>query len=109
MWSDEKQRRLDDLRRPDREALDAEEQRELSQLLHELEQEEWIALRPGLDSLLREQQQLQSRLGERETQNAVLQALSERYADLLARAKAQLAALTHERDTLRAEYDRFVS
>lgn len=108
MWSDEKQRRLDDLRRRGgKAALTEDERREMEQLLSEIECEEWTALRPGLDSLLREQQ-LRARLSELQTQNAVVGALAERYADLLDRAEAQLAALTRERDLLRAEYDRVV-
>ena len=107
MWNEEQQRQLDELRgRAEQETLPAEEQRQLDQLLAELEQAEWTALQPGLEALRQEQRQLQTELGQLRSQNAVLGALAERYADLLARAKAQLAGLMSERDALRAEYER---
>jgi peptidoglycan hydrolase CwlO-like protein len=107
MWNEEQQRQLDDLRVcADQGTLSAEGQRQLDQLLSELERAEWTALQPGLETLRQEQQQLQSELGQLRSQNAVLGALTERYADLLARAKAQLAGLMSEREALRAEYER---
>ena len=107
MWDDEKQRRYDSLRaRADQETLAAEEQRQLDQLRSELEQAEWATLRPGLEALRREQQQLQADLGQLHSENAVLGALAERYADLLARAKVQLAGLVSEREALMSEYER---
>lgn len=92
MWDDEKQDQFDELRRrAEGGPLNAQEQDRLDQLTHELEQAEWRALWPGLEALRQEQQKLQVELGQLQSQNAVLGALSERYADLLARAKAQLA------------------
>lgn len=107
MWDSDKQRRLDDLRQQEqRQPLAAEEQQELDRMLHEIEQVEWISLRPGLDRLHHEQSQLQADIGQLQARNAVLAALSERYADLLARAKAQLTGLLSEREALRDEYER---
>lgn len=107
MWDETKQQQLDELRRrADRGALAPDEQRTLEQLLAELEQQEWSALRPALQALRQEQGQLQTDLGHLQAQNAVLAALTERYTDLLARARVQLAGLREEREALRAEYDR---
>jgi flagellar motility protein MotE (MotC chaperone) len=47
-------------------------------------------------------------VSELHTRNTQVAALADRYADLLARAKAQLAELTTERDVLRREYERAV-
>lgn len=49
---------------------------------------------------------MQDELAQSGVQNAVLAALAERYADLLARANEQLANLRQEREALRAEYER---
>lgn len=107
MWDSDKQRRLNDLRRQEqRQPLTDEEQQELDRMLHELEQAEWVSLRPGLDRLRHEQAQLQADLGQLQAQNAVLAALTERYDDLLARARAQLTGLLSEREALRDEYER---
>jgi hypothetical protein len=101
MWSDEKQQRLDELqRRAQRESLPNDDQQELAHLLHELEQIEWADVRPALSRIRAEQEALQADLGRLQAQNAVLAALAERYADLLARAKVQLAGLTSEREAL---------
>ena len=83
-----------------------DEQEQLDQFIHEVEQDEWKRLRPAIDASLQEQERLQSEIGHVHTQNAILIALAERYSDLLARARAQLTSLTDEREELRAEYDR---
>jgi hypothetical protein len=107
MWDSAKQQQLDDLRRrTDQGTIAPDEQRALDQLLAELEHQEWTALRPALDALRQEQGQLQADLGHLQAQNAVLSALTERYTDLIARARVQLAGLNDEREALRAEYDR---
>jgi uncharacterized coiled-coil DUF342 family protein len=107
MWDSNKQRQLDDLREQAmHRALLPEEQKQLDGLLHELEECEWTALRPGLEAQRYEQQQLQAELDQVHAQNEALAVLADRYADLLDRAKAQLAALMRERDALREEYDR---
>jgi hypothetical protein len=107
MWDAAKQQQLDDLRRrADHGTLPADEQHSLDQLLAELEQQEWSVLRPALDTMREEQGQLQTELGHLQTQNAVLSALTERYTDLIARARVQLTGLTDEREALRAEFDR---
>jgi chromosome segregation ATPase len=107
MWDAAKQQQLDELRaRAEHSALPPDEQRTLDQLLAELEQQEWSALRPALDALRQEQGQLQADIGHLQVQNAVLAALAERCTDLIARARLQLAGLTEEREALRTEYDR---
>ncbi len=107
MWDEDKQGRLDDLqRRAQQDTLTDDEQRVLEQLLSELEQAEWTTLRPALDQQRREQGQLQAELARVQTRNAVLAALTERHADLLARARLQLAGIIGEREALRAEYER---
>src|SRR2546430_9371610 len=99
MWDDDKQRRLDDLQqRAQHGSLPDDDQQILDRLLYELEQAEWAALRPGLSRLRSEHGQLQADLGRLQTQNAILAALAERYADLLARAKVQLDELMIERE-----------
>ncbi len=107
MWDAAKQQQLDELRaRAEQGALPSGEQRALDQLLAELEQQEWSVLRPALDALRQEQGQLQADLGHLQAQNAILSALTERYIDLIARARVQFVGLTDEREALRAEYDR---
>jgi hypothetical protein len=107
MWDENKQQQLNNLRgREQTEALDKTEQTKLDYLLDELEQEEWLALKPALEESRKEQEQLQEALGRFQAQNAVLVALSERYADLLARAKIQLVGLQSEQRELRGEYKR---
>jgi hypothetical protein len=107
VWDAVKQQQLDELRaRAEHGALAIDEQRTLDQLLAELEQQEWSVLRPALEVLRQDQGQLQAELGHIQAQNAVLSALTERYTDLIARARVQLAGLSDEREALRAEYDR---
>ena len=60
----------------------------------------------GIGCLAQNQSQLQADIGHLQAQNAVLSALTERYTDLIARARVQLAALTDEREALRAKYER---
>ena len=79
MWSDTKQQQLDDLRRrAQHDSLPLDEQQTLDQLLHELEQQESITLRPALDRLRQDQAQIQNNLSQLQAQNAVLSALVER-------------------------------
>jgi hypothetical protein len=107
VWDTTKQQQLDELRaRAEHSALAIDEQRTLDQLLAELEQQEWSELRPALEVLRQDQVLLQAELGHLQAQNAVLSALTERYTDLIARARVQLAGLSDEREALRAEYDR---
>jgi hypothetical protein len=106
MWDTNKQQQLNALQqRADAGTLTPEESQQLSQLLHELEQEEWQTLRPALQQMRDEQSQLQQEKAMLQAQNAVLAAIAERQADLLARAKAQLTALLAERAMLRAQYE----
>ena len=107
MWNDAKQRQLDELRRRKQEGtLTSDEQKVLVQLLHELEQEEWHVLQPSLENLRQEQTELEQDRTRLSAQNAILGAITERQADLLARAKAQLTVLLNEQATLRHEYER---
>lgn len=106
MWNTNKQHQLNELqRRADVGTLTPEESQQLSQLLHEIEQEEWQTLRPALQQMRDEQGQLQEEKATLQTQNAVLAAIAERQADLLSRARAQLTALLAERAMLRAQYE----
>lgn len=109
MWNDAKQVRLNELRRRmERAPLSVDDQRALDELLHDLEETEWVALRPAFDRLRYERQGLATEVSRLQTRNTETAALADRYADLLARAKAQLTELTTERDVLRREYGRAV-
>ena len=104
MWNETKQQQLNYLQQ--REAageLTDEEKRALEQLLSELEQEEWQALKPSLERLRGEQIELQQNIGQTNTQSAILSAISLRQNDLLERAKTQLTVLRSEHEALRAE------
>lgn len=107
MWDMTRQQQFDDLRRRDQQGmLTDEEQRHLEQLSHELEQEEWATLQPALERLRQEQRQLQEACGRLRTENATLAALAERYENLLARARTELAGLLSEHEALKTEYER---
>lgn len=109
MWDEIKQQQLDALRRREMAgALTAEERRQLDQLLGEIEQEEWISLRPALERLRHERERTQSESAHIRMQNAVLAVLVEREEDLLARAKVQLAILLNEQNVIQAEYERTI-
>jgi len=104
MWDSSKQRLLDDLRTlAESGPLPAGPSRELEHLIHELEQVEEARLRPAIDRVRHEQAGLRSVLSHVHAQNSALLALADRYDDLLARAKAQLAGLENERQVLREE------
>lgn len=107
MWDMAKQQQLDELRQREQEGtLTNEERARLEQLLYETEQEEWATLQPALGRLHQEQKQLQAEAGRLRAENAVLAALAERYADLLARARVQLTGLLSEHEVLKTEYER---
>jgi len=112
MWDIAKQQQLNKLRQRARhEPLPADDQRALEALealVHELEQMEWAEMRPTLSRFLHDQETLAADLGQLQARNAVLGALADRYADLLERAKAQVAGLTSEREALRREYERAI-
>ncbi len=106
MWDEDKQRRLDDLRRRESlEVLSLDEREILDQLLHEVEAAEAAVLQPTLGRLYAEQRDLQAGISRLEQQNASLTVLASQYEDLLRRARAQLAGFTQERETLRAAYE----
>jgi hypothetical protein len=108
MWDQNKQQQLNDLQGREEELTPAENQ-QLTQLLHELEQEEWQVLRPALQQIRNEQSQLQADKVTLQAQNAVLAAIAERQADLLSRAKTQLASILAERAMLRMQYETTLS
>ncbi len=110
MWNEAKQQQLNDLRRGELEsALTDEENSTLEQLLYELEQEEWQRVGPALERLRDEQAELQQSLGQTETQNALLSAISSRQEDLLRRAETQLKGLRYEHEALKTERERVLS
>jgi hypothetical protein len=82
MWTEAKQQQLHALRRHAATGQLAANQQTLDQLLHELEQDEWSALRPALDALQQEQGQLQAELDRVQAQHVLLRA---QYQALLAR------------------------
>ena len=102
----QKQQLLDTLRDRDAEQpLDPAERQQLEEMLQDLEQAEWEAVRPGLEARELEQQQLRAQIGQIQSENSAIAGLADRYAELLSRAKAQLAELVREHVSLRAEYD----
>jgi Mg2+ and Co2+ transporter CorA len=107
MWDAAKQEEFDELRHRQQEsALTDEERQTLEQFLYELDQEEWRALGPELERLRQERVQLQQQCTGTRTQNAVLTAIAERQADLMARAKGQLTILVNEQAILNSELER---
>lgn len=107
MWDETRQRRLDELRRQALlRALSSDEDQELARLMHEVERDEWAALGPALGRLADDERQGEAELTRARARNAALASLAEKYADLVERARLQLAALRHEREVLRAEYER---
>ena len=77
-------------------------------LLSELEQEEWVALRPALGRLREEQKQLQALYGQLNAENAILATLAERLEDLLQRARTELTGLLSEHAALKNAYKRLI-
>jgi hypothetical protein len=107
MWDPAKQEKFDELRhREQQTALTDEERQTLEQLFCELEQEESDALSPELERLRQRQLHLRQQCSNTLTQNAVLTAITERKADLMARAKAQLTLLLNEQAALNSEMER---
>ena len=106
MWTEEKQRRFDALRRDDIERLTADEQQEFGHLLAELEREEWAQLRPALAAYEQQRRELREELAQLQAEEVVLVGLAQRYEEWLARARRQFADLLNEREALRAEYER---
>lgn len=110
MWNETKQRQLNELQRREAEsALTDAEKKSLTQLLYELEQDEWQTLQPALENLRGEQAELQQNLGQTETQNALLSVIASRQEDLLKRAETQLKGLRNEHEALKTERERVLS
>jgi hypothetical protein len=83
MWTEAKQQQLDQLwRRAATGELATADQQTLDQLLQDLEQDQWSALRPALVALRQEQGQLQTALGGVQAQHVLL---STQHQALLAR------------------------
>lgn len=107
MWDPAKQENFDELRHREQETvLTDEEQQTLEQLFCELQQEESDALAPELERQRQRQLNLQQQCSSRRTQNAALTAITERQADLMERAKAQLTLLLNEQAVLNSEMER---
>ncbi|MGH9832644.1 MAG: hypothetical protein ACREBD_13300 [Blastocatellia bacterium] len=107
MWDENKQQRFDELR--DRKAhgsLTEEEQQQLELLSDELDCEDEAYLRPAFEHSQERQRDLDEEIARKERRNAALEALAERQAQLLARARAQLEALRREQAALNSEYER---
>jgi Mor family transcriptional regulator len=106
MWTEEKQRRFDTLRRDDAAPLTPDEQQELAALFDELDREEWEQLRPALTAYEQRRQALGEELLQLEAEGSALAELERRYEDWLLRARQLVARLLHEREELRAERER---
>jgi hypothetical protein len=106
MWDETKQLQLNEFRHRELEdTLTTEERSRLDHLLHELEQDEWERLGPGLRQLHTEQAELRKICAQLRTQNALLAVLLARQENLLARGRAQLAELHGEHEILKAAYE----
>jgi MarR-like DNA-binding transcriptional regulator SgrR of sgrS sRNA len=110
MWDTTKQQQLDDLQRRREEGTigEAEDDETLTYLLAELEQEEWVTLRPALGRLREERKQLQTAYGQLSSENAIAATFVERLEDLLQRARTELAGLLSEHEALKNAYERIV-
>jgi hypothetical protein len=106
MWTEEKQRRFDTLRRDDAAPLTPDEQQELAALFDELDREEWEQLRPALAAYEQKRQALGEELLQLEAEGVALAELARRYEDWLLRARQLVARLLNEREELRAERER---
>jgi ABC-type phosphate transport system auxiliary subunit len=107
MWSETKQQELDELRRHEEQrTLTPLEVQRLDDLLREIEQEELVALHPGIERIRNEQHQLEMALDDAQRHNSDLAAIAVRYAALLDRARDQLTDLIAGHEALRAEYER---
>lgn len=107
MWDPAKQEKFDELRhRQQEDPLTDKERQTLEQLFCELEQEESDALGPELERLRQRRLQLQQQSNNTRAQNAALTVITERKADLMARAKAQLTLLLNEQAVLNSEMER---
>jgi hypothetical protein len=107
MWTSEDQQHLDDLQARARlGTLTTEERQRLDHLLGEVEKDEWARLQPALSQLHDDHDRIQTELHAVHARNAQLRVVAERYADLLARGRAQSEGLIRERNAQRGEYER---
>lgn len=106
MWTEDKQRRLDNLReRADAGTITEPERQLLQGLLDEIFQDESTYLESSLGRLRAERLRLEEECARATGDKRALADLVRRQADVLARAKAQLAELVaeHERIVREAE------
>ncbi len=107
MWDRTRQQQLDELQqRAQAGTLTAAERQQLDDLLAAVEEDEAAALQPAQGRLQQAHDQLQREQARLQAQNAELAVLAEKYAELLARARAQLEGLVRDREALRDEYER---
>jgi hypothetical protein len=107
MWNEEKSRRLDELRREEAQRpLSAVEQAELSLLFGELEADEAQALKPALDRLAREAEELRTEKARAEAWARELERIVEQQEKLLAEARAYAGGLRLRRAALADEVRR---
>ena len=107
MWNESKQLLFDELRqRKLGGSLTEEEQQQLELLSEELNREDEAYLRPAFEHSYERQRNLDMEIAQKELRNADLEALAERQAQLMARARAQLEALRREQAALNSEYER---
>jgi predicted nucleic acid-binding Zn-ribbon protein len=105
MWSDEKQRQLDELRRrAELGALTQSEGQQLTALLAELDHDELEQLRPTLAAMEAREQHLRMELAQLQAEREALIGLAQRYEDWFARARHLAAELRREGEALRAEF-----
>ena len=107
MWNDEKSRRFDHLRREQaHRALTEAEQADLASLVAELDAEEVQALKPALDRLTREADELRARKAQVEAHARELERIVEQQERLLAEAHAYAERLRKTRNALADEFQR---
>jgi hypothetical protein len=107
MWDDKKQIRFDELRRNEfSQPLSPAEQRELAELIAELDREEEQLLAPAIERALQEQTQLRQAIAQAAERSASLVTVVERRTQLRERAQAQLTELLREHQALQEEYQR---
>jgi predicted nucleic acid-binding Zn-ribbon protein len=104
MWDDTKQRQLDSLwRRAETNALVPGEEQQLTALLNELDREEWEQLRPVVETMEEQEQQLRAEVAHLQADKEALIGLAQRFEDWLARTHRQAAELLSESEALRSE------
>jgi hypothetical protein len=110
MWNKAKRERYDELRREGAlRALTDRERADLAALKAELDAEEARAMKPALDRLAREADELRAAKAEADARAGALERIVEQDQKLLAEARAYADRLRERRDALREEFDRLRS